>query len=377
MLGAPESINPLVPGGPPSPANADHGDAIREMEIEFTRLAAAHAGAVFISNIKTGKEGGLKDLRGGMLLAAGTDAGKLREILVQVVKEVQAASSAPAVAAPAPVAGPAPAPVSAPWHVRTVQIDGKPWYRFSGTAGAMSIAAITCGFHDGNFVVGVGDGSVEEILQRQRRDPPGWLTVLAQLPVERPSTVVYLNLKQLLDQVLEGTPMPKARSAIRQLGLDKLSALCSVSGLEGETFVSKLLLATDGEPQGPLLGLFSDQPLRAEDLRPIPRDAALSLAMRLDAKKVIDQMTALAADEGRGDNSTGERPWDGCRLGPFKWTFAKTCPRPLAIVAVFTARPGKADCCCWASRPSCPSATGRRCLPFRPRSSAALWPRAS
>ena len=126
---------------------------------------------------------------------------------------------------------------------------------------------VTCGFQGTDFILGVGDGSVEEILKRRQQEPPAWLVDLRkQLPVERVSTVVYLNLKMLLDQMTADKAMPKTGEALRRLGLDKLSALSSVSGLEGETFTSKMLLATDGEPQGPLLSLFSDQPLRARGL---------------------------------------------------------------------------------------------------------------
>ncbi len=104
--------------------------------------------------------------------------------------------------------------------------------------------------------------------------------------------------------------MPQTRDALRLLGLDKVSSVSSVSGLEGETFTSKLLLATDGEPQGPLLSLFSDQPLRAEDLKPIPRDATLGFAMRFDAQKAVEQFAALVQKSEPAQRAAIEGPWD-------------------------------------------------------------------
>ena len=186
-------------------------------------------------------------------------------------------------------------------------------------------AQITCGFDGTDFILGVGDGSVEEILNRRRQEPPAWLVdSRKQLPVERMSTVVYLNLKMLLDEMTADEAMPKTGEALRRLGLDKLSAVQSVSGLDGETFTSKMLLSTDGEPQGPLLTLFSDQPLRAEDLKPIPRDATLAFAMRFDAQKVVDQFAALVEQP---ENRPSGRPWKG-RWTPSRRRWSRSPPRP-------------------------------------------------
>ena len=175
----------------------------------------------------------------------------------------------------------------------------------------MSVATVTCGFQGTDFILGDRRRQLEEILKRRQQEPPAWLVDLRkQLPVERVSTVVYLNLKMLLDQMTADKAMPKTREALRRLGLDKLSALSSVSGLEGETFTSKLLLSTEGEPQGPLLSLFSDQPLRAGDLTPIPRDATLALAMRFDAQKAVDQFAAMVEKAEPAERAAIEGPWD-------------------------------------------------------------------
>ena len=255
----------------PDPTDTkDHGDAADlQTAIEFAKIVAAHPGAVFATEIKADKDGAPQYVRGGMLLVAGQDADKLRAAFDQFRQNVKAAD------------------------LKEVQIAGHAWYRLDH-AGSMNVGAVTCGFQGTDFILGVGDGSVEEILKRRQQEPPAWLgTLHKQLPVERVSTVVYLNLKMQLDQMVTDKTMPKTRDALRRLGLDKLSALSSVSGLEGETFTSKFLLSTDGEPNGPLLSLFSDQPLRAGDLMPIPRDATLSFAMRFDAQKVVDQVTAM------------------------------------------------------------------------------------
>ena len=185
----------------------------------------------------------LQIVRGGMFVAAGQDAEKLRAAFDQFRKETTAAEPS---RQPSPKRR-QPADKAAP----QVQIAGHTWYRF--TDPGHEVPPVTCGFQGTDFILGIGDGSVEEILKRRQQEPPAWLVNLRkQLPVERVSTVVYLNLKMLLDQMTADKAMPKTREALRRLGLDKLSALSSVSGLEGETFTSKLLLSTDGEPQGPV-----------------------------------------------------------------------------------------------------------------------------
>ena len=255
--------------------------------MDFAKIVATHPGAVFATEFEndTHTNGMLEKFRGGMFVAVGPDAEKLRAAFEELRKQVKA-------------------------DQKEIRIAGRTWYRFTEPE-LSNIPPVTCGFQGSDFIVGVGEGSVEEILKRRQQEPPAWLVnVRKQLPVERVSTVVYLNLKLLLEQMMADKALPKTREALHRLGLDKLSALSSVSGLEGETFTSKLLLATDGEPQGPLLSLFSDQPLRAGDLAPIPRDATLALAMRFDAQKAVDQFAAMVAESAPAERAEAEQLLD-------------------------------------------------------------------
>ena len=217
------------------------------------------------------------------------------------------------------------------------------------------IPPITCGFQGTDCILGIGDGSVEEILKRRQQEPPAWLVSLRkQLPVERVSTVVYVNIKLLLEQMMADMAMPNTREALRRLGLDKLSALSSVSGLEGETFTSKLLLATEGEPQGPLLSLFSDQPLRAADLTPIPRDATLALAMRFDAQKAVDQFAAMVEKLDPAEREAIEGPLDALTKS-LQVDLRRELPKALGDSCCIYCSPGEGGWWSWVSRPSCRS----------------------
>jgi hypothetical protein len=304
-------IQPSVPG----PTNNRDRDAVMSATWEMAKIIATHPGAVYVTNTKIDKRGARQEGRGGMIVAAGQDAEKLRAAFDQFRKlayQAHGEISGKRSADPSrtleripPKGGTTnnpPTEVTQP--VREVHIAGHTWYRVA------IHPTVICGFQGTDFIVGVGDDSVEEILERRKQQPPAWLADLRkQLPVERVSTVVYLNLKLLLDQITADTPMPKTREAMRRLGLDNVTSVASVSGLDGETFTSKLLLSTDGEPQG-LLRLFSDQPLRADDLKPIPADSTLSLAMRFDAEKVIEQVAAMMEAAVPGGRAAAESQWD-------------------------------------------------------------------
>ncbi len=248
-LALPELPNNMDYGPPvavprqPAPTNTrDHYDASRRATFDFIKIVATHPAAIFATEIKYNKDcpfANFQIVRGGMIVAAGQDAEKLRAAFDRFNKE-----TTPPEPVPAATVGPKP-PTKPPAKtrpiVREVQIAGHTWYRFTDPG-----PIVTFGFQGTDFILGAGEGSVEEILKRRQQEPPAWLVDLRkQLPVERVSTVVYVNLKMLLEQMAADKAMPKTREALRRLGLDKLSALSSVSGLEGETFTSKLLLSTD------------------------------------------------------------------------------------------------------------------------------------
>ena len=75
------------------------------------------------------------------------------------------------------------------------------------------------------------------------------------------------------------------------LGLSNAATWIEVWGLDGEDFANKTLLTLDGEPRG-LLQLASGEPLKPENLAPIPRDATVAAAFRLDLEKALDVVLA-------------------------------------------------------------------------------------
>ena len=106
-----------------------------------------------------------------------------------------------------------------------VQIAGHAWYRFTQTNAS---TPVICGFQGTDFILGVGDGSVEEILARRQHEPPAWLVELRKdLPIRRIrpwSTSISSDCcsSTTKSRPTRRCPRPAQRSA--GFGLDNLSA---------------------------------------------------------------------------------------------------------------------------------------------------------
>jgi len=174
--------------------------------------------------------------------------------------------------------------------VETIDIGGDQWYRIQLDP---KVPPITWGVKGKYFIVGLGEGSAEGILARARTEAPQWLTdVRDQLPVERMSTVTYVNLQTIIKTL---APMggPMVQRVLDASGLANVTSLASVTGLDGEGYLGRSLIAFDGEPGGVLAALTNGS-LAPEDLEPIPSDATVALAARLDLSAVLEAVLSAA-----------------------------------------------------------------------------------
>jgi len=258
--------------GPEAAAVVD--DAARWLELLLTRPAV-----VFVSSVDFTPEG--PDVRGGLLVALNDDAAAVKASL-----EKHQATFLDEIAEP-------------------VQINGGTWHQIKLGRQA---PPITWGVRGRYLVVGVGEGEVEAIFQRAVTEPPAWLAaVRQQLTVERPATVNYVNLAKVIEIVTTLADEPQIRAVIDAAGLGDVTSLASVTGLDKDGFVSRTLVGVDGQPGG-LFELVAGEPLAAADLAPIPRDATIALAARLDANHLLE--TFLAAATGI-DPELGEEVNEG------------------------------------------------------------------
>jgi hypothetical protein len=237
-----------------------------EQSLKWSRTLLTRPAALFVSRVNLGPEG--PDVQGGMVVNVGDAAGELQALLVKLLDEAP------------------------PGAAEKVQIGGATMYRVQLPDGA---PAITAGVKGQYFVAGVGDQSVEGILQRmQAAAPPSWLAGLhKQLPVERPSQVVYVNIAGIRTALAPLIGDPEVDRVLNALGFGNVTSAACVNGLDGDSFVSRTLAGLDGEPTG-LLSPAADKPLTAADLKPIPRDATFALATRLNVDKFIETMLASA-----------------------------------------------------------------------------------
>ena len=150
---------------------------------------------------------------------------------------------------------------------------------------------MTWGIRNKYLIVGVGEGRRGRHVETRQGEPPAWLAAIRkQLPVERPSTLIYFNVKQTVAQF---SPLggPKVKAVLDAVGLGNVSYLASVTGLDNKGAVARTLVAIDGQPQG-IFRLAAAKPLTAADLAPIPRDATIAAAGRLDANTTLELLLA-------------------------------------------------------------------------------------
>jgi prepilin-type processing-associated H-X9-DG protein len=243
---------------PPQQAAAAR-EAIRWGKKLFTRPVAAFVASAII------RPQGL-DIRGGIVINAGDDAAELKATLEKYQGALARA-------------------------VQKVNVGDMPCYRLTLAPG--SVPSITWGIHGKYLLAGIGEGSLEGMLERISGGPPKWLAALRkQLPVQRLSTLSYINVKKIVEQF---APMggPQARTIIDAAGLGNVTTLAGLTGLDGTGVVNRTLLGIEGEPAG-VFSLAVGKPLRTQDLSPIPRDANLAVACRLDLARAIDTALAIA-----------------------------------------------------------------------------------
>jgi hypothetical protein len=212
--------------------------------------------AVFLSKLEVGPQG--PNFQGGAIVNVAEKAAAVKAALENLEKVVP------------------------PGMVEKVEISGASFRRIR--PGPM---VATWGVHGKYLIVGIGEGAAEGILERAKGQPPAWLAeVRKQLPEERLSTLMYFNVKQAIGQF---APLggPKVKAVLDALGLENVSYLACVTGLDGKDMSAHTLVAMDGEPQG-VFHLAAAKPLAAGDLAPIPRDATIAAVGRLDANSALD-----------------------------------------------------------------------------------------
>jgi hypothetical protein len=261
---------------------ADEGpeaEALLDDAVDWAKLALTGSGALFVSKVAILP--GKPDVRGGLLVKVGDAADRVKASIEKYQRM---------------------APQNA---VQPVQIEGNTWYQITLDEDAPKLTWGTSGEY---LVAGLGEGSAEGILERMKSEPPNWLAELrGQLAVGRRSTFTYVNLGTILDMVGPMMGGPQAVAVINAIGLGNVTALASATGLDEQGFVSKTLVAIDGEPTG-ILGLVGE-PLTADDIASIPADATIAGAVsHAGANEVFEVLASIVSTiepRARGEMEQG------------------------------------------------------------------------
>ncbi|HKD36538.1 MAG TPA: hypothetical protein VKB78_07045, partial [Pirellulales bacterium] len=199
------------------------------------------------------------NVHGGLIVNTGNETDELKTALEQIEK----------------VLSPANAAAAQKWHRLPSPPNGP---------------QLDWGFQGSYLIVGVGMGSADSIAVRatsKEVKPPEWYTALRRkLPVERPSTVFYLNAKKVREAAAPVLGDPETKAMLDFLGIGNIRSVAAVSGLDGAGCLSKTWIETDTPPSG-LLAVFGPESLKAADLAPIPKDSSFAAAAHINSSKVF------------------------------------------------------------------------------------------
>ena len=173
-----------------------------------------------------------------------------------------------------------------------IQVDGVAFHRVLLGPG---IPSLTWGLHRGYLLFGVGDDAIANSVQRTKTPVPQWLTqVSRQLPVEKRSTLAYVNLKAGLKLLLASVPEPDVARIVKVSGLENLTHFAAVSGFDGEETVTRSVLGITGKRTG-FLSVVGNRQLERKDLQRIPADAVVAIALRLNAGESVNRVVETLA----------------------------------------------------------------------------------
>ena len=158
------------------------------------------------------------------------------------------------------------------------------------------------GFAGDYFILGVGEKSVAEAIQRQNTPTPKWLTnTTGTLKVERRSTVTFADLQKLLAMAKQlAGDNPEFDQPLQASGLASMKAYQSVTGLDKQGWISRTLFRNDGKAEG-WLSIMAGDPLKPEELKTLPEDAIIAVAARIEPAKVMEVFRSILDMSGEED----------------------------------------------------------------------------
>lgn len=179
-----------------------------------------------------------------------------------------------------------------PSQLSSVQIGGRTFLRPIVPRGDPQA---TFGLVGQYFLLGIGENVVEGFVARGRQEPPAWLTeAQARSSLARRSSIAVINVRKILSIA---QPPQEAMVGIKTLGLDRCVAIESVCGLDGDSFVTKTLLRTEGAGTG-LFAPAAGPALVAADFAELPAGPLQCHVFRVDAPAIFELFSKLFTIRG-------------------------------------------------------------------------------
>jgi len=162
------------------------------------------------------------------------------------------------------------------------------------------------GFEGDYLIIAVGPESAGRIRGALLNGKaPAWLTgIKEKIALKRSSSLTYINapavLKQfgpLLAAEMGGGPEGQQMfdRVMAALGVNKVTALAAATGFDDTKFVSRSLIALDGNPGG-LFKLISGTGLTVKDLADVPADADLAFVAKLNPAEIFDEFVKIMGE---------------------------------------------------------------------------------
>jgi len=230
----------------------------------LVKTILSHPTAIYISEMTSTPQG--PNVRGGMVVNLGGDASQAAaaiEKLEQALKDK----------------------LKDQGKIEDITVAGLKLKRLSAPGGG---PVVTWGLRKSFLIVTVGVDEPEALIKRlatRGKAPPWLLAIQKKLPVERLSSVAYVNVAAALKAA---ELPPQAKGPLEAMGLSQITSFTSVSVLTATGAMSRSLLAIDGDARG-LMSLLSGERVTLDDLKIVPHDARMAWALRVEAADAYRQ----------------------------------------------------------------------------------------
>lgn len=178
-----------------------------------------------------------------------------------------------------------------PDDVSVVEIAGEKFYRIPGET---DIPLSHLGTLGSRLVFAWGDDTIEPLIARlQQPKTPKWIEPqLADLPVDQPNLLAYVNVKQIIASLEKAGAIPNLQAITQASGLDTVSHVSLVGGLDATGMRVNTLVSFQGEPRG-LLALLPNKPLTIDNFRRVPASASGATVVRFDLDQALSHLRGL------------------------------------------------------------------------------------